>query len=664
MIKLVLILISFHCLFQVHAQILDIDPEIVTEDHEIELVDVRNYLIDINTASAEELASLNFLDNRQVFELIEHRRSAGNLIDLLELQVIPSFDQQTIQSILPFVKLKTNLLDQHKTGVILFKGSYSFVSRFEMQWPRAYAYADTSKRKYQGSPVKQLLRFDYSFKKHFTYGFQLQKDAGESNPADYFSAYLTFESDKFIEKLIIGDYDVNVGQGLICWTGFGIGKGVPPMMIKRISPNIKNYRSSDENHFFRGFALSTKIKEFHSYAYYSRNQVDVTIATVDSSDGKVLSFSSIRNSGMHRNASEISGKNAVSMRSAGIGFSVKRINWHFGYNFMVSGFDAIWLSREKFRNWSSWIGKPISAHSVDYHFHYHNMHFFGEFAYSTDIALLNGAIISLHENYAVSILHRYYSPKFYAYYSSAFSESASVGNENGIYFGQIIEITDRITFNLGVDFYEFPDLSSQIDFPAKGFDLSMGIAYERRRKLGIGVKFKMGRSEIDGPLSDNKVKSRSFQDNIASSLSLQSSFNSSLEWRSDISFKWFKEGIWNSGMYIGQEIIYKPFAIPMDFIARLAIFDSKSNSSKIYSRERDVLYGYSAPSYIGKGIRFYILTKVDIGKKIDLWIRYSVVSYPGSEIVTLGSEHGDASNPNAIPSNKVSEIKVQFRLQL
>ena len=69
-----------------------------------------------------------------------------------------------------------------------------------------------------------------------------------------------------------------------------------------------------------------------------------------------------------------------------------------------------------------------------------------------------------------------------------------------------------------------------------------------------------------------------------------------------------------------QDVKFKPMFSKLSFSIRYTYCNTKSNDRRIYAYENDVLYGYSIPSFFGKGKKIYLLLKYNIVKNTDLWI--------------------------------------------
>ena len=64
--------------------------------------------LSLNRADQNDLETLNLLTDLQIADLLNYRHNLGNLKSLYELQVIPSFDAQSIERLLPFVTVEEN----------------------------------------------------------------------------------------------------------------------------------------------------------------------------------------------------------------------------------------------------------------------------------------------------------------------------------------------------------------------------------------------------------------------------------------------------------------------------------------------------------------------------------------------------------------------------
>ena len=74
---------------------------------------------------------------------------------------------------------------------------------------------------------------------------------------DFYSAHLfARDLNKTVKAIALGDYSVSLGQGLMVYTGFGIGKSSSPLVLKRTGRALSAYTSANEVNFFRGAATT------------------------------------------------------------------------------------------------------------------------------------------------------------------------------------------------------------------------------------------------------------------------------------------------------------------------------------------------------------------------------------------------------------------------
>ncbi|MBK5279414.1 MAG: helix-hairpin-helix domain-containing protein, partial [Bacteroidia bacterium] len=194
--------------------------------------------LDLNQASAEELRSLMVLREVQVENFIQYRHEQGKLLSIYELQAIPEFDLDIINKLMPFTIVRDPFSSYNKNllrRMIEEKSNY-FIFRIErtLEDKKGYLPETDSSSQYNGSANKVYSRFRINHTGDFSFGFTVEKDAGETfgwNPQykrygfDYNSVHAQVMNKGRIKNIIIGDFQAQFGQGLLLGGGFGMGKG-------------------------------------------------------------------------------------------------------------------------------------------------------------------------------------------------------------------------------------------------------------------------------------------------------------------------------------------------------------------------------------------------------------------------------------------------------
>ena len=88
----------------------------------------------------------------------------------------------------------------------------------------------------------------------------------------------------------------------------------------------------------------------------------------------------------------------------------------------------------------------------------------------------------------------------------------------------------------------------------------------------------------------------------------------------------------------------------------MAIFEADDFENRQYAYERNVLYAFSIPAYIGTGIRQYALLQYKMNQRFTFWLRYSRFIYNDRDSVGSGLEQSDG--------NTRSQMTFQTRIKL
>lgn len=647
-------------------RIIESVAEKFTEDFDFgELADrlhhYRRYPININNAGQEELSELVFLSPVQIRELLNHRQLNGDFLDVLELQSLETFDLATIKQLLPFITIsRENTL----TG-IRFKdlrlGKHDLIFRYGqvLQQQKGYTLPeDPESTRYLGSPSKVLVRYRYNLNKSLLISLNMEKDAGEQffagrQPAgfDFYSGSVFFKNLGRVEKLALGDYSLQFGQGLALWSGLSFSHGVEVAGSAKQDIGLKPYTSLNEASYFRGVAATVKISQIHITPFLSYRSVDANLSDRDE-------ITSLGVSGYHRTTTELGHKNAVSQFAAGaiVQYKSKQVNVGLtGYNVSFTRpFEAGKLLYNRFE----FAGVSLSNLGLNYSYNLKNTYLFGEAAHSINsgLALLNGAITSLSPKLSAVILHRHYGKSYHSFFNQALSEASTAVNERGIYSGLVLKPSTSWELATYVDVFRFPWLKFGIDAPSQGFEIFSQATYTPGKRIKVSGRFRIEKKEQNDDAEATATRLQSVQkQNYRLELNYKISDALSVRSRAEVSA--FKKGTdaTELGQVLFQDVIVNPLSSRISGNVRFAVFDTHSFDSRIYAYENDVLYSYGMMAYQKRGFRFYTNARYTLKRGVDLWLRYAMISYPHEEEIGSGLEQ--------INGNKKSDIKIQIRYQ-
>jgi hypothetical protein len=634
----------------------------------------KKHPINLNVAEEEQLEDLQLLNALQIKNFISYRQLFGHFLSMYELQAIPSWDIETIRILLPYImvedamSLNENLIKRMNGGenALLIRVSQQIEKSKGFEMP-----ADSTASHYLGSPQKIFFRYRYNYKNLLQYGILGDKDAGEQffkgaqkNGFDFYSFHFFAKDAGIIKSLALGDFTVNLGQGLIQWQSLAFTKSADALAIKRQSPVLRPYNSSGEFNFHRGAGITLQKGNWQSTVFCSFRKISANLtADTLSKEDYITSFES---SGYHRTQAENADRNDLKQAAFGGNVSFIKNNYRLGINAVHYNFSRPVQKEDLPYNLFALQGKSWSDESIDYSSTYRNIHFFGEAAVDKNwhTAFVNGALISIAQFVDLSILHRRIDKAYQALYSDAFTESTTVNNENGFYSGVSISPFTGCKIDAYVDLYTFPWLKYQIDAPGSGKEYFVQLFYQPNKLWDMYTRYKVESKlqNIAGAVSATNPVAFIPKQDWRTAISIH--LNKEMEIRNRVEILWYdrKASDHEQGFLSLIDFFYKPNAKAFEGNIRLQYFETGGYNSRVYVYENDVLYNFSIPSYYDKGFRYYLNISCNLKKMLrirlsnkmnaEVQLRWAQAIYSDKDVVGTGLDQ--------VQGNKKSEIKSQL----
>lgn len=625
--------------------------------------------LDLNTASREALRFLNILTEQQISALLQHRAENGQILSIYELQIIPGFDLNTINTLLPYIIIRDNkaILNASLIKRILTEKNNYFLLRHESIQQLQQGFTDdvSPAARFQGSPDKLYARFRNSRPGDFSMGLTLKKDAGEpihwNSPrqygADFYSFHLQLLNKGILKNIIVGDYQLQMGQGLVLGGVFGMGKGGETITtVRRSNIGALPYTASAENMYLRGVAATVDIIHNLSVtAFLSNAPRDASIKDTDSTGS--FSISALQTTGYHRNENEISGRHAVTELNYGgiIRYNTNRVD--AGVIFNTVGFNAPLNKRPTVYNQFTFTAQQSSTASFFLNYTCSNVTLFSETAknFQSGLATITGLLTSLSKDFDVALVYRYYQRNFHTFYSNAFAESSTPQNESGGYWGWKYRIGHKYSLAGYVDLFRFPWLRYRSYAPSEGHEWLIRFNFQPSRS---SIFYMQMREESKVRNLNNTERSvyataPGIKRNYLLYTRVSINKTISLSTRVQMSSFSFNRSH-TSGFAIMQDIRWD--VGKLSFTARHALFDTDDYDNRQYVYENDVWLAFSFPAYDGVGVRNYIMMRYKINRHISLWVRYARTRYTDRN--TIGS------GVDMIEGNIKSDVKVQLKISL
>jgi hypothetical protein len=620
----------------------------VTENDEMwqQLQAYRRHPLDLNEITADELYDFPFLSSLQIQSLLQYRKLLGDFISIYELQAVPQFDLKTIRQLLPYVFVgdRNPFETSYRLPDFFHHGEWNMLLRYKRMVEKGKGYLkkdSLGNTHYLGDPNALFLRIRYQFSGHLSIGITADQDAGEpfaghgERGFDFYAVHFFLKDYKGIQALALGDYRLNLGQGLINRQGITFGKSGLVMNTDRSGPVLRPHTSAMEYGFYRGAAVSLGKNHFNTTLFVSYKPEDANLIPSDSSASY---FKGLQSSGYHRSISELEDKGSVKLFSSGGSLRYNFSKGHVAFNAVYHHFsDSLKRSDEPYDLYGP-QGRDMLNASVDYAFFLKSFYFFGETAMDKNnaTATVNGLLMSVDKHVDLSLLYRHYSPQYTSLYAQAFGENSRPQNENGFYAGLTLRPLSRWQLDMYADEFRFPWLKYRVDAPSQGSEYFVQLSYAPSKKLSAYLRYRSKQKPLNMTSEEPVAKViTTFKKNIRANIQWSLTDYLTIRERGELVTFHQTDETAHYGYMVAHDVLWKTNKrLTGNF--RIAWFHTDDFDTRIYTYENDVRFAYAIPFFYGRGIRSYVNLRLNIGKKISLWTKVSRTWYFGQDTVGSG----------------------------
>jgi len=616
--------------------------------------------LNLNKADAEDLRELNLLTDLQIDYFLQYRRLFGSLVSIYELQAVPGWDLLTIRKLLPFVSVRDEMAVR---GSWFLDGEHRLLFRFSQVLEKAKGFLPgDSGRYYAGSPLKILTRYRYQYRDQLQYGLTGDKDAGEqffkgeqSAGFDFYSFHFFLRRVGIVKALAIGDFIVNLGQGLVHWQGQAFKKSAAVMNIKRQGAVLKPYTSAGEYNFLRGAGITIQQKIMQATVFASSRKWTAAVKLDEEGRNYVTS---VQSSGYHRTKTEQANKNTVNVLAAGGNLQWRYRSVHIGVNGVCHFFSVPFRPSGDAYDYYAIDGGRWFNGSIDYSYTVANIHGYGEVAIDKNFntAMVHGWLLSAGGSADIAIIYRRISPAYQAVAGNAFSENSMPTNESGFYTGLAFRAGYHWRMEAYADFFRFPWLKYRVDAPSQGYDYMLQLTYTPNKRTEVYGRWRMEEKAMNYPSNNGRVVEPALRKSWRGQVTFQPTKEVKLINRVEILWYTMKRvGVKKNGFLIFQDIQYNRMNSPWKLALRLQYFETDDYDTRLYAFEYSVMYNLSMPAFFNKGIRWYatVQYKTKINKRLSCIVGFNISRSEYSDGRKVGSGYDE------LPGNHKTETKLQ-----
>lgn len=554
--------------------------------------------IDLNNSDEiEQLPLLNLMSEmecRRIQTYCQNRK----LISIYELQGL-NIKIESLKRIKKFIRVSTKKRNKSSAKKKSFFAGTKYLTQKKL---------GHTNRTYQGSRFKTHFRIRMQMKKGWVLGLNWEKDPGEpmwyeNDGPNNLGGYVSYKGPKKLQKIILGKYDINLGEGLLFGTSYRINN---PYFIS-YSPTItvKETLSSKEHRYFQG--VSTQ---------WGNNALKLGLFI---SHRKLHGNKKPDKSGLYRSVKEIRKRKKIRERILGV-----------------------WISKKINKGKLSWSGilyetkkKKHLLQSLYISKNYFNINYSGEIATQNFEfwATLQKLNISISNNSLLSLQYRNRDYGTFNTYKSDYSRFSN-GYENGFLCSFQHVFDQKWRFNATFDHY-YPNYGENKSYEIlSGEKISVAVSKATSSRK---VVVKLQKISTINTKTINKLK-LFYQENLNSAIRFSlkgnytdnagignSSFDYKLDWtnpnkKSKLSFSY---GIFNT-------------------------------SNQIVFWESPYFYGsYNSRFIMGKGNIYSMTCQKRWSKSIKYGIQLIQQSYADRQIIGTGNER--------INSNSKTELSFYLK---
>ena len=588
--------------------------------------------INLNQTSREELEQLPFLSAGQIEELVEYLDRYHPMRSLSELMMITKLDRHTRKLLECFV-----YVGEEKAPRIWPR--WKDIAKYGKHTFRVSAKIPLYERKgdengYLGYRYRHDIRYQFNYNNRIKFGLTGAQDAGEPFFAyrnklgyDHYSYYFQLRDMGRLEELNLGLYRVQMGMGLVMNTGFHLGKLATLQSLGRSTHTLTAHSSRTSATYLQGAAATVRIaRQWRITGYVSWRGIDATL----NNDGTMRT---IVTNGYHRTPTEMDKKNNSHETDIGGSIGWRKQTLHININANYTRFERELVppSSTLYRRYAA-AGNNFFNTSLDYGYNNYPWTIAGETAVNQ-----RGAFATIHtvglktsDQLQLMLLHRYYDKRYTALHANSFSEGSGVQNEHGIYLGATWQPIQAWQIQGFVDYAHFSWLRYQISAPSDAFDALLSSRYDRKG-WSLDARYRFHLRQRDNEEKTALVNKTEHRVRLGANYEVMKSLT--LRTQADGILHQTK-GVSSQGVMVSQHAKWQYHWLKTD--VNVGWFRTDDYDSRIYQYEASLAYDFGYPMYYGHGLRYSLMVKADILKRLTATAKIGVTNYFDRSVIGTG----------------------------
>lgn len=618
-------------------------PEALLEEWH-QLSEQTNYRkIDLNKADRQTLIESGKLNSLEIDALVEHRIQFGPLIDWYELQALAVFTVQRINELSAWFYVSPG----HQKGS--WKQSFQDVQHrilFRLQQNLEAQAGYHAARKNEG--LSHYLGPQHAFRSQYrqTGGLHqlvlaMSRDAGESG-IDQFGGHLALQSSGRWKRLVLGDFHLRIGEGLVANTLFGQGRSTWIDQFVFNGSQLRGASGLQSFGAFRGVAATYQLNSYwHWLPWLFSMRWSGSLSVSEDKNAQHVIIGSIRENGLHRTPSEYEQRRQIAVQGVGsqLFYSRKKaiISIHAQYMQLPGN-----LGTNEMLHQQLWPVGPVWFHfGMAHRWQARKWQSQGEIAwqYEGGMAFLQQLYCIPHSKVQMRLSGRWYAPNYLSHFANSLHRGSRANNENGILMQLQYQLSRQLQLALFSDWVWFPWARFQVPAPSKMREERLSLRYQLNKSSALIFLSRFEETEIASP--ENGLHLPLNQRLIRNQLRFQQQINE--QW--ELQWWWGKNFMQQNSLTTHASLVALQLRFKSDkwsFASQYCLFDAKDYENRFYQPEPDVLHGIGLSSLSGEGARLVAMCQYKT-RYLQFWMRYARSAFSDRTSVGTGLEASEGS---------------------
>lgn len=580
-----------HVIEDIYSSVVEGGGTVDFEEMQGQLMQLSREKININQATHTDLQNLYFLSDEQIDRILVYR-DLHPLHSVYEVQLIPGLREWEYRFLALFVEAGPT--EKEKIYVRdLFRNS-----QHEVDWR-----LDARNMENNPDPVYTNLKYRFSSMHTLEMGLTMKHDVGsdwwgpKTYVFDYYGGFVQLSNIGRLKTLVVGDYKVNFGLGLVTSGQMRMGKTAYINNLNYGGQGLKKYGGTGGSTFYRGVGSTVNLGPVDVSGWYS----------------------------CHKNKD-------IWEHVIGLNATYNWKNLRVGVTASESLFSDTFRVNHTYYNGKYFEGKRQAVVGAYAFYRYKRMSLFGEVAAAQNkqwgVGALVGSKVAATNDIHVLMIGRYYSPWFDNRLASAFGETTKNNDELGLYTGaEFLSVKDW-RFAVYGDIFGFSGPKYGIRDTVMGGELlgEMGWLPKGLPNMELKVRWKRKKSSYL-----DRVEGRYLINWESGGWSLETTVNGNV-----CTYVPGSENKLSFGYAIMQDVHYHFASVPIVLQLRAEWFDAQNWNNRIYAYENDVLYAFSIPATYGQGARWYLNGRYKINSHFSLYLKVAETIYTGKWMKARG----------------------------